>query len=232
MALACAKGQVENKFKKLHRNVTGVVGFVNILDVYEYIGAANITIQNQFGFQYLKDFLGFNTIFLLGEDEVARGKILATPVENIVLYYVDPNDSDFVRAGLDYTTGAGETNLIGFHTQGNYATAVSEAFAIMGLTLFAEYIDAIAVVTVESGYVRTTTLTLNKTTATVAAAATTSITATKSATSTGTVKWTSSNTDVATVSAGTVTGVAAGTAVITASLDDFTASCTVTVTES
>ena len=39
---------------------------------------------------------------------------------------------------------SGETNLIGFHTQGNYNTAVSEAFAIMGLTLFAEYIDAIA----------------------------------------------------------------------------------------
>ena len=47
-----------------------------------------------------------------------------------------------------YTVSAGETNLIGFHTQGNYNTAVSEAFAIMGLTLFAEYIDAIAVVTI------------------------------------------------------------------------------------
>ena len=57
----------------------------------------------------------------------------------------DPGDSDFVKAGLAYTTGVGETNLIGFHTQGNYNTAVSEAFAIMGLTLFAEYIDAIAV---------------------------------------------------------------------------------------
>lgn len=146
MALAMAKGKVENRFKKMHRNVTGVVGFVNVLDVYAYLGAADITIQNQFGFQYIKDFMGFNTIFLLGEDEIQRGRIIATPVENIVLYYVDPNESDFVRAGLEYTTGAGETNLIGFHTQGNYHTAVSEAFAIMGLTLFAEYIDAIAVI--------------------------------------------------------------------------------------
>ncbi len=148
MALAMAKGLVENKFKTMHRTATGVVGFVNILDVYEYLGAADITIQNQFGFQYIKDFMGFNTIFLLSEEEVARGRIIATPVENIVLYYVDPNDSDFVRAGLVYTVSAGETNLIGFHTQGNYNTAVSEAFAIMGLTLFAEYIDAIAVVTI------------------------------------------------------------------------------------
>lgn len=145
MALAMAKGLVENKFKTMHRTATGTVGFVNIMDVYEYLGAANITIQNQFGFQYIKDFMGFNTIFLLAETEIPRGRVIATPVENIVLYYVDPNESDFVRAGLVYTV-SGETNLIGFHTQGNYNTAVSEAFAIMGLTLFAEYIDAIAVV--------------------------------------------------------------------------------------
>lgn len=147
MAIAMAKGRVENRFKQMHRNVTGVVGFVNILDVYEYLGTKDISVQNQFGFQYLKDFMGFNTIFLLSESEIPRGKVIATPVENIVMYYIDPNDSDFVRAGLVYTTGAGETNLIGFHTQGNYNTAVSEAFAIMGLTLFAEYIDAIAVIT-------------------------------------------------------------------------------------
>lgn len=145
MALAMAKGLVENKFKMMHRTATGVVGFVNILDVYEYIGAADITIQNQFGFQYIKDFMGFNTIFLLSEGEIQRGRIIATPVENIVLYYVDPNESDFVRAGLVYTV-SGETNLIGFHTQGDYKHAVSEEFAIMGLTLFAEYIDAISVV--------------------------------------------------------------------------------------
>ena len=149
MALAMAKGRVENKFKQMHRNVTGVVGFVNILDVYEYIGAAEISIQNQFGFQYMKDFMGFNTIFLLSDSEIPRGTVIATPVENIVLYYVDPNESDFARAGLVYTV-SGETNLIGFHTQGNYHTAVSEAFAIMGLTLFAEYIDAIAVGTINT----------------------------------------------------------------------------------
>lgn len=146
MALAMAKGRVVNKFKQMHRNATGVVGFVNVLDVYEYLGDAEITVQNQFGFQYIKDFMGFNTIFLLAEGEIARGKVIATPVENIVMYYVDPNESDFAKAGLVYTTGAGETNLIGFHTQGNYNTAVSEAFAIMGFVLFAEYIDAIAVI--------------------------------------------------------------------------------------
>lgn len=150
MTLAMAKGLVENKFKKMHRTATSVVGFANILDVYEYIGAANITVQNEFGFNYVKDFLGYGTIFLLADDEIARGTVIATPSENINLYYVDPGDSDFAKAGLVFTTD-GETNLIGFHTQGNYETAVSDSFAILGLTLFAEYLDAIAVVKYQTG---------------------------------------------------------------------------------
>lgn len=146
-ALAMAKGSVLNKFKQMHRTVTRVVGFANVLDLYDYLGDAQITVQNAFGFQYIKNFMGYDTIVLLSDDEIARGKVIATPVENIALYYVSPADSDFARAGLVYRT-AGETSLIGFHTQGNYNTAVSESFAIMGMTLFAEYLDGIAVVTV------------------------------------------------------------------------------------
>lgn len=146
-ALAMAKGKVVNKFKTMHKTVTKVVGFVNVLDLYDYLGDKDITVQNEFGFTYIKNFLGYDTIFLMGDDEVAQGKVIATPVENIVLYYVDPGDSDFARAGLKYTV-EGETNLLGFHTQGNYNTAVSESFALMGMTLFAEYIDGIAVMTV------------------------------------------------------------------------------------
>lgn len=147
--LAMAKGLVVNKWKKMHRTCTDVVGFVNVLDVYEYLGAASITVQSAFGFEYIKDFMGFGTIFLLSDDEVARGTIIATPVENIVLYYVDPATSDFARAGLNYTVD-GETNLIGFHTEGDYTRAVSNCYAIMGLVLFSEYIDGIAVVKVEA----------------------------------------------------------------------------------
>ena len=147
-ALAMAKGNVLNKFKQMHRTATDIVGFVNVLDLYDYLGDRDISIQSEFGFQYVKNFLGFGTVFLLSDDEIGRGKVIATPKENIVLYYVDPSDSDYARAGLSYTTD-GETNLIGVHMQGNYSTAVSEVFAIMGLTLFAEYQDAIAVVSVQ-----------------------------------------------------------------------------------
>ena len=145
MALALAKGSVIKKFKTMHKRATNVVAFVNVLDVYKYLGAAEITIQNEFGLNYIKNFMGYSVVFLLGDEEIAPGRVIATAVENIALYYVDPSDSAFAKAGLKFGTSNGETNLIGFHTDGNYHTMVSESFAIMGLTLFAEYIDAIAV---------------------------------------------------------------------------------------
>lgn len=142
-ALAEAQGRVRNKWKAMHRGITQIDGFCNILDAYDYLGAANITVQNQFGMNYIENFLGYSKLFLCSDAEIPAGKILATPVENMILYYVSPDDSDFARAGLQYTTD-GETSLIGFHVQGDYKTAVSESFALMGMTLMAEYLDGIA----------------------------------------------------------------------------------------
>lgn len=146
-ALAMAKGNVLDKFNKMRKTVTQVVGFANVLDLYEYIGTADITVQTAFGLTYVQDFMGYSTLFLLSAPDIARGRVIAVPVENIDLYYVDPSDSDFARLGLDYTV-AGETNLIGFHANGNYNTAVGEMFALMGMTLWAEYLDGIGVVDV------------------------------------------------------------------------------------
>lgn len=151
MALAMAKGLVIDKFNKMRRTVTEVVGFANVLDVYQYIGGANITVQTAFGLQYVKDFMGYSTLFLLSEPDIARGKVIALPVENIDLYYIDPSDSDFAKLGLEYRVD-GETNLIGFHANGNYSTAVGESFALMGMTLWAEYLDGIAVVEVDDSF--------------------------------------------------------------------------------
>ena len=147
MALAMAKGKVLDKFNKLRRSVTNVVGFANVLDAYAYIGAADISIQTAFGIDYVENFMGYSTLFLLSEPDIPHGTVIAVPVENIDLYYIDPGDSEFARLGLNYTT-AGETNLIGFHAQGNYSTAVGETYALMGMTLWAEYLDGIAVINV------------------------------------------------------------------------------------
>ena len=146
-ALAKAQGLVLNKFASIDKDVTAVVGFANILDAYDYLATAQITVQTAFGIQYVKDFLGYKTLFLLPAKYIARNTVICLPVENIDLYYADPSDSEFAKLGLQYTV-QGETNLIGFHAQGNYGTAVGESFALMGMALWAEYVDGIAKVTV------------------------------------------------------------------------------------
>lgn len=148
-ALAKAQGEVLNKFATIQKDVTSVVGFANILDAYDYLGAADVTVQTQFGLTYIENFMGYSTLFLLPETQVARNKVFATPVENINLYYCDPSDSDFAKLGLSYTV-QGETNLIGFHAQGNYSTAVGETYALMGMALWAEYLDGIANITISA----------------------------------------------------------------------------------
>lgn len=146
-ALALAKGKVLDKFAGMDKDVTEVVGFANIMDFYEYLGDKEITTQTQFGLTYVKDFLGYSTLFLLPEKYIETGKVIATPVENIDLYYIDPADSDFAKMGLVYTV-KGETNLIGVHVEGDYSRATGDMYAIMGMKLWAEYLDGIAVATV------------------------------------------------------------------------------------
>lgn len=148
MAIALAIGKVKDKFKKMRKNSSKIVVWVNTMDAYKYLGAAELTVQSQFGMDYIENFLGADKVFL--SSEIAEGKVIATPVDNIVLYYVDPSNSGFRQLGLNYTVD-GETNLIGFHAEGVYSNAIGASWALMGLTLFAEYIDAIAVITIGAG---------------------------------------------------------------------------------
>lgn len=145
MAVAMAVGMVKDKFKKIRKNVTDVVVFVNTIDAYKYLGAAELTTQTAFGLDYVEGFMG--TKALIVSSEIPEGKVVAIPSENIVLYYVDPA-TQFAELGLVYTTD-GETNLIGFHAQGNYTTAVGESFALMGMKLWLEYADGVCINTIK-----------------------------------------------------------------------------------
>lgn len=143
MAVSMAVTKVKDKFKKMHLNYSNIVLFVNTVDVGRYLGAAEISMQTQNGIEYFKNFLGANTVIVTSE--IPEGKVIAIPADNIVLYYIDPSDGDFAELGLEYTTGAGETNLIGIHKEGVYGRVSGDTHALMGMTLFAEYLDAIAI---------------------------------------------------------------------------------------
>jgi uncharacterized protein YjdB len=226
MAISMAIGKVKDKFKKMHRDATRIVVWVNTLDAYLYLGSAAITIQNQFGVDYIKNFLGADTLIL--SSEMPQGFVYATPVDNIVNYYIDPADADFRALGLDYTV-QGDTNLIGFHANGNYSTAVGESYALMGMTLWAEYIDAIAAVSI-NGQAK---VSLDKSTVAMLTTDDPVTVTAKTIPVDATVTWASSDTSVATVSAGKITAVGAGTATITASVGSGatgdSATCIVTV---
>lgn len=147
MAMSMAAGRVRHKFQTIGRAITGVAEFVNTLDVYRYIGGANISVQTAFGMSYVKNFMGIDYLFF--SSEIPQGTVIATPVNNIVPYYVNPANSEFARAGLVYTTDP-TLPMLGFHIKGDYDHVQSESYALMGIKLSAEYIDAVSVVTVDS----------------------------------------------------------------------------------
>lgn len=146
MAVSMAVTRVKDKFKKMRKDYSNIVTFVNTIDAGKYLGKAQISTQTQNGIEYVKNFLGANTMII--SSEIPEGKVVAIPADNIVLYHIDPADGDFAELGLEYTTGNGETNLIGIHKEGVYGRVSGDTHALMGMKLFAEFIDAIAVVTI------------------------------------------------------------------------------------
>ena len=147
MAVSMAIGRVKDKFEKMQRTDTGVAVFVNTIDLYKYLGGAQITTQTAFGMTYVEDYLGADVMFI--SSKIPENTVVATPLNNLIAYYVDPADSEFVQAGLSYTVDS-ETGFIGFHAQGNYERAISDMFAIMGVSLMVEYLDAVANIAVGS----------------------------------------------------------------------------------
>lgn len=149
MAVAMSVAMVKDKFKKMRLNYSNVVVFVNTLDVGRYQGAANITVQTKAGIEYVKDFVGVDTMIV--SSEIPEGTVVAIPVDNIIMYYIDPSDAEFQELGLVYQTGFGETNLIGVAKTGEYGRVSGETHVLHGITLWAEYLDGIAVVTFGQG---------------------------------------------------------------------------------
>lgn len=149
MAVAMSVAMVKDKFKKMRLNYSSVVVFVNTMDVGRCQGETNINVQNKAGIEYVKDFVGVDTMIV--SSEIPEGTVVAIPVDNIIMYYIDPSDGDFQELGLNYQTGFGETNLIGVAKTGEYGRVSGETHVLYGLTLWAEYQDAIAVVTFGQG---------------------------------------------------------------------------------
>lgn len=138
--LAQAWGQLQILFED---DDFEAVYFMNPLDVADYLGSANITLQEAFGMTYVRDFLGLGTVIFNGS--VPKGKIYATAKDNIVLYYVPVNGADLNEA---FTFTSDELGLIGIHEKPDYDNMTASDTVICGIVLFAERIDGIVVGTI------------------------------------------------------------------------------------
>lgn len=138
-ALANAWGKLQVLFED--DAVQGVY-FVNPMDVSDYLGNANITVQEAFGMSYIENFLGLGTVIMTGA--ISQGDFYATAAENIVAYYINVAEANGLGDAFDFTTDA-ETGMVGIHEDGNYARMQEETVAICGITLFAERLDGVIV---------------------------------------------------------------------------------------
>ena len=218
-ALAEAWGRLQVLFED---DAAEAVYFLNPLDVAEYLGGAQVTMQTVFGMNYIENFLGLGTVIMASG--ITRGTFVATAKENIIMYYLTMN-GDIAQA---FSLTADETGYIGIKSgYQNEERAQIESLVMDGIQFFVEYAGGVIKGNISPS------IALDKSTATVAAGSTVSLTATTKP-SGETVTWTSDDTSTATVSSGTVTGVAAGSATITASITvggvTKTDKCVVTVT--
>ena len=119
------------------------VYFMNPLDVADYLGSHNITIETVFGMQYVKNFMGLGDVFF--NSDVPQGKIYATAKENVVCYYVNAGAAD-INEGFAFTTD--QTGLIGIHEYADYDRDTVNDSVVSGIKFFAENLGGVVVGTI------------------------------------------------------------------------------------
>jgi hypothetical protein len=142
-ALANGWGKLQVLFED---DAVETVYFLNPLDVAEYLGTAQITVQTVFGMNYVENFLGLGTVILSAN--VPEGKYYATAKENIVTYFVNVASGEIANA-FNLTTD--ETGYIGINEYADKDHACVNDLVMSGVTFFPERIDGIVVGTIGAG---------------------------------------------------------------------------------
>lgn len=122
------------------------VHFINPVTVYDYLGDQEITTQTAFGMQYVKDFLGYGTVFM--NKSVPEGKVYSTVSDNVVLYYIAVNGADLGEA---FSFTSDDTGYIGIHESPDYDNLTCKDTVVSGIELFAEKLDGVLVGTISAG---------------------------------------------------------------------------------
>lgn len=130
-ALAAAWGQLQVLFED---DTAQAVYFVNPLDIADYLGKANISVQTAFGMNYVEDFLGLGTVIM--SSRITQGTFLATAKGNIIMYYLTMN-GDIADA---FNLTADELGYIGINSgYQNNERAQIESLVMDGIQFLVEY---------------------------------------------------------------------------------------------
>lgn len=119
------------------------VYFLNPMDVADYLGSAQVSMQTVFGMTYIKNFLGLGDVLL--NSNVPQGKFYATAKDNIVMYFVDVATGDIADA---FELEVDETGYIGIREYADNDHACVNDLVISGVTFFPERIDGVVVGTI------------------------------------------------------------------------------------
>lgn len=142
-ALADGWGQLQVLWED---DAVETVYLLNPLDVADYLGSAQVTMQTVFGLNYIENFLGLGTVIL--SSNVPKGKYYATAKENIIAYYVNVASGDIASA---FKLTVDETGYIGIREYLDEDHARVMDLIMSGINFFPERIDGIVVGTIGAG---------------------------------------------------------------------------------
>ena len=133
--LANLWGQLQVLFED---DTAEAVYFVNPLDVADYLGTANITVQTAFGMNYVENFLGLGTVIM--SNRITKGTAVATAKQNLIMYYLTMNGD--LAAAFDLTTD--ELGYVGIKSgYQNEERAQIESLVMDGIQFLVEYAEGV-----------------------------------------------------------------------------------------
>lgn len=141
-AIAQGWGAVQTIFED---DGVNTIVFVNPLDCADYLSSANITIQKEFGLNYVQNFLGADIAIIT--TSVKKGTLYATASDNLCLAYAEVSGGEINKA-FDFVTDS--TGVIGVTKDVNIQRLTAETVTLSAIALFAERLDGVIKVTIEA----------------------------------------------------------------------------------
>lgn len=112
-------------------------------DVAEYLGNAQLTMQQTFGMSYVIDFIGLGTLIV--SPRIPKGKVVGTAKENLRGAYIPANTGDVAKTFGLTSDSTGFVGMAHFPVSGN---ATVDTLLMSGVVFYPELLDGVIVGTI------------------------------------------------------------------------------------